>query len=101
MFLDPTNLQTSGIQQQQLHLHAIQNPCVATMSMCPLRCNSFAKGPTGCELCMCANTQQVTASATTTGNAFKLWISGDTFGFGFSFYKTLFYLKLWRSGLTQ
>lgn len=38
--------------------HHIQNPCIPSQQSCPLNCEYYVKGGTGCEFCMCDNSHQ-------------------------------------------
>lgn len=41
--------------------HHIQNPCIPSQQSCPLNCEYYVKGGTGCEFCMCDNSHQSTS----------------------------------------
>ncbi|XP_062612864.1 uncharacterized protein LOC134274606 [Saccostrea cucullata] len=45
--------------------HHISNPCIPHQMNCPLNCEYYVKGGTGCEFCMCDNSHHNTVQPST------------------------------------
>ncbi|XP_048750727.1 uncharacterized protein LOC125662518 [Ostrea edulis] len=46
--------------------HHIQNACIPSQQNCPLNCEYYVKGGTGCEFCMCDNSHHNTNQPSST-----------------------------------